>query len=167
MPVTTQENLDPSRNNSVTVDLCECTTDLWQRGAGDIVAMKARHASTHPMTNRSSILFCAEGMSLRCQKELVLLYRQGVDRPARTTDWLNARGYLLSHHHIRCPPHIFKGRFTEGHYGRQQPRIQTEVLGYSLVHLLILSHRSLVHVLHTVCFALLASHCLLQTVRFA
>lgn len=51
-----------------------------------------------------------EGMSLRCQKELVLLYKQDSQRPARTADWLNARGYLLSHHHIRCPNHIFRDR---------------------------------------------------------
>lgn len=51
-----------------------------------------------------------EGMSLRCQKELVLLYKQDSQRPAKTADWLNARGYLLSHHHIRCPNNIFKDR---------------------------------------------------------
>jgi len=51
-----------------------------------------------------------EGMSLRCQKELVLLYKQDSQRPARTADWLNARGYLLSHHHIRCPNYIFRDR---------------------------------------------------------
>jgi len=51
-----------------------------------------------------------EGMSLRCQKELVLLYKQDSQRPARTADWLNARGYLLSHHHIRCPDYIFRDR---------------------------------------------------------
>ena len=39
------------------------------------------------------------------------------------------------------------------HYGPKQPRIQTEVLGHSLVRSLIRSHRSLV--------------CLLRTARFA
>ena len=39
------------------------------------------------------------------------------------------------------------------HYGRKQPRKQTEVLGHSLVHSLVCSHRSLV--------------CLLRTARFA
>jgi len=66
--------------------------------------------ASHDPRKLGSVEKQLEGMSLRCQKELVLLYRQGVDRPARTTDWLNARGYLLSHHHIRCPSHVFKDR---------------------------------------------------------
>ena len=57
-----------------------------------------------------SPLIPSEGMSLRCQKELVLLYRQDSQRPARTADWLNARGYVLSHHHIRCPGYVFRGK---------------------------------------------------------
>ena len=39
------------------------------------------------------------------------------------------------------------------HYGRKQPRIQTEVLGHSLVRSLVHSHRSLVCLLCTACFA--------------
>ena len=39
------------------------------------------------------------------------------------------------------------------HCGPEQPRIQTEVLGHSLVHSLIRSHRSFVHLLCTDCFA--------------
>ena len=35
------------------------------------------------------------------------------------------------------------------HYGQEQPRIQTEVLGHSLVRLLVRSYRSLVRLLRT------------------
>merc|ERR1712136_322498 len=41
----------------------------------------------------------------------------------------------------------------ERHYGRKQPRIQTEVLGHSLVRSLVPSHRSLVRLLRTARFA--------------
>lgn len=51
-----------------------------------------------------------ENMSLRCQKELVLLYRNDTKAPSKTAEWLNARGYLFSHHHIKCPNFIFKDR---------------------------------------------------------
>ena len=39
------------------------------------------------------------------------------------------------------------------HYGRKQPRIQSEVLGHSLVRLLVCSHHSLVRLLWTTRFA--------------
>ena len=46
--------------------------------------------------------------------------------------------------------HLF---FSPFHYGRKQPRIQTVVLGHSLVRSLVRSHRSLVRLLRTVRFA--------------
>ena len=39
------------------------------------------------------------------------------------------------------------------HYGPEQPRIQTEVLGHSLVRLLVRPDHSLICLLHTACFA--------------
>ena len=39
------------------------------------------------------------------------------------------------------------------HYGQIQPRIQTEVLGHSLVRSLVRSHRSLIRLLQTARFA--------------
>ena len=39
------------------------------------------------------------------------------------------------------------------HYGQKQPRIQTEVLGHSLVRSLVRSHRSLIRLLQTARFA--------------
>ena len=39
------------------------------------------------------------------------------------------------------------------HYGRKQPRIQTEILGHSLVRSLIRSHRSIFRLLRTARFA--------------
>ncbi|XP_074654030.1 patatin-like phospholipase domain-containing protein 6 [Tubulanus polymorphus] len=56
-----------------------------------------------------------ENLSVRAQKELVLLHREDVDkpRPGGTVHWLNARGWCSSHHHIRCPKRVFSGRSPE------------------------------------------------------
>ena len=43
------------------------------------------------------------------------------------------------------------------HCGAEQPRVQTEVLGQPLVHLLVRSHCSLICLLRTAWFALLRS----------
>ena len=47
----------------------------------------------------------------------------------------------------------FKPNEKVGHYGRKQPRIQTEVVGHSLVRSLVRSHRSLVRLLRNARFA--------------
>ncbi|XP_028394632.1 patatin-like phospholipase domain-containing protein 7 isoform X3 [Dendronephthya gigantea] len=45
-----------------------------------------------------------ENMQVRAQKELVLLHRAlHKKRITRTVEWLNARGWISAHHHIRCP----------------------------------------------------------------
>ncbi|XP_070581967.1 patatin-like phospholipase domain-containing protein 7 [Ptychodera flava] len=51
-----------------------------------------------------------ETLAVRAQKELVLLHREvdGVYKaPTRTVEWLNARGWVSSHQHIRCPKRVF------------------------------------------------------------
>ena len=52
------------------------------------------------------------------------------------------------------------------HYGPKQPRIQTEVLGHSLVRSLVRSHCSLVRLLRTARFAC-ALHCAHSLAHFA
>ncbi|XP_077986845.1 patatin-like phospholipase domain-containing protein 7 isoform X2 [Glandiceps talaboti] len=51
-----------------------------------------------------------ETVAVRAQKELVLLHKE-VDGyykpPTRTAEWLNARGWVSSHHHIRCHKRVF------------------------------------------------------------
>ncbi|XP_052766241.1 patatin-like phospholipase domain-containing protein 7 isoform X3 [Mya arenaria] len=51
-----------------------------------------------------------ETIDVRAQKELVLLHREDADYPRGTVDWLNARGWCSSHHHIRCPKRVFSKR---------------------------------------------------------
>ncbi|XP_033643648.1 neuropathy target esterase-like isoform X2 [Asterias rubens] len=54
-----------------------------------------------------------EMSAVRAQKELILLHREkdGVyQAPERTAEWLNARGWCISHHHIRCPKRMFSRR---------------------------------------------------------
>ena len=43
-----------------------------------------------------------ERLAIRTQKELVLLHKEGGDRPNNTIDWLNMRQWITSHHHILC-----------------------------------------------------------------
>lgn len=49
----------------------------------------------------------AESIAQRTQKELVLLHREGADKPRSTVAWLNMRSWCSSHHHIRCPKRMF------------------------------------------------------------
>ncbi|XP_063966189.1 patatin-like phospholipase domain-containing protein 7 [Lytechinus pictus] len=54
-----------------------------------------------------------EALAVRAQKELILLHREkdGVYKPpSGTAEWLNARGWCVSHHHIRCPKRMFSKR---------------------------------------------------------
>ncbi|CAE1145410.1 NTE [Acanthosepion pharaonis] len=54
-----------------------------------------------------------ENIAVRAQKELILLHREDADTPRRTADWLNARGWCSSHHHIRCPKRVFSRKSKE------------------------------------------------------
>lgn len=51
-----------------------------------------------------------ETVDVRAQKELVLLHQEDADYPQGTVEWLNARGWCSSHHHIRCPKRVFSKR---------------------------------------------------------
>jgi len=51
-----------------------------------------------------------ENLTVRTQKELVLLHREGGDKPKNTVEWLNIRSWCSSHHHIRCPKKLFNLR---------------------------------------------------------
>ena len=51
-----------------------------------------------------------ETIDVRAQKELVLLHTEDADYPTGTVEWLNARGWCSSHHHIRCPKRVFSKR---------------------------------------------------------
>ncbi|XP_055349983.1 patatin-like phospholipase domain-containing protein 7 isoform X2 [Paramacrobiotus metropolitanus] len=46
-------------------------------------------------------------MDLRAEKRLVLLHRPDAVIPKNTADWLNIRGWLSAHHHIKCPKRLF------------------------------------------------------------
>jgi hypothetical protein len=49
-----------------------------------------------------------ENIAVRAQKELVLLHNEDAESPRGTIEWLNARGWCSSHHHIRCPKRVLK-----------------------------------------------------------
>ncbi|CAH1402896.1 unnamed protein product [Nezara viridula] len=51
-----------------------------------------------------------ERLSIRTQKELVLLHKEGVERPNNTIEWLNMRQWISSHHHILCSKRMFSRR---------------------------------------------------------
>lgn len=74
-----------------------------------------------------------ESISIRVQKELVLLHKPGVAHPKGTVKWLNALGWLSSYFHVssennrihsddinvinmlqvRCPDYFFTWTLTE------------------------------------------------------
>ncbi|CAL1533982.1 unnamed protein product [Lymnaea stagnalis] len=49
-----------------------------------------------------------ESIAVRAQKELILLHKEDADTPKNTAEWLNARGWLSSHHHLRCPKRVLR-----------------------------------------------------------
>ncbi|XP_068740999.1 patatin-like phospholipase domain-containing protein 7 isoform X2 [Montipora capricornis] len=54
-----------------------------------------------------------ENIGVRSQKELILLHHEDATagfRISHTVDWLNARGWICAHHHVRCPKKIFGRR---------------------------------------------------------
>lgn len=48
-----------------------------------------------------------ETVAVRTQKELILLHKEGDEKPKNTVEWLNARSWCSSYHHIQCPARIF------------------------------------------------------------
>uniref|UniRef100_A0A1B6E580 Neuropathy target esterase sws n=1 Tax=Clastoptera arizonana TaxID=38151 RepID=A0A1B6E580_9HEMI len=48
-----------------------------------------------------------ERMAMRTQKELILLHKEGGERPNNTLTWLNMRTWVSSHHHIQCSKRMF------------------------------------------------------------
>ncbi|XP_076455375.1 patatin-like phospholipase domain-containing protein 7 isoform X2 [Babylonia areolata] len=54
-----------------------------------------------------------ENMAPRAQKELILLHKEDADTPRGTAEWLNARGWCSSFHHIRCNKRVFSRRAPE------------------------------------------------------
>jgi lysophospholipid hydrolase len=51
-----------------------------------------------------------ESLTVRTQKELILLHKSTGERPKNTVEWLNIRSWCSSHHHIRCPKKVFLPR---------------------------------------------------------
>lgn len=47
-------------------------------------------------------------MSVRAQKELILLHPDTAKEPSNTVAWLNARGWVSSHLHVRCSEYILR-----------------------------------------------------------
>jgi len=45
--------------------------------------------------------------------ELILLHREDAEPPSGTVDWLNIRGWITSHHHLRCPKRIYSKKSPE------------------------------------------------------
>ncbi len=54
-----------------------------------------------------------EQVNVRAQKELILLHKEDADTPKGTIEWLNARGWLTTHHHIKCPKRVFSRKSRE------------------------------------------------------
>lgn len=51
-----------------------------------------------------------ENLTVRTQKELILLHKEGGEKPKNTVEWLNIRSWCSSHHHIRCSKKLFSLR---------------------------------------------------------
>ena len=57
-------------------------------------------AEKTPSESMSHIVKQVESISMRVQKELVLMHREGILHPSGTVKWLNALGWLSSYFHV-------------------------------------------------------------------
>lgn len=48
-----------------------------------------------------------ESLAVRAQKELILLWGEENERPQRTAEWLDVRGWVSSHYHLRAPHRMY------------------------------------------------------------
>ncbi|CAG7837535.1 unnamed protein product [Allacma fusca] len=71
-----------------------------------------------------------EHLAVRTQRELVLLHREGGDRPQNTAAWLNARSWCSSHHHLQCPKKMFTKKARHSDYYvkliRTEPNVHSD-----------------------------------------
>ncbi|KAL5008772.1 hypothetical protein ScPMuIL_014353 [Solemya velum] len=67
-----------------------------------------------------------ETIYVRAQKELILLHKEDAEKPRRTVEWLNARGWCSTHHHIRCSKRIFSRRSLSQTLDMYQKLFQSE-----------------------------------------
>ncbi|KRX96135.1 Neuropathy target esterase [Trichinella pseudospiralis] len=51
-----------------------------------------------------------ENLTVRAQKELILLWHDSTDRPRRTAEWLDLHGWVSSHYHVRFRDRVFRQR---------------------------------------------------------
>ena len=76
-----------------------------------------------------------ETIDVRAQKELVLLHTEDADYPTGTVEWLNARGWCSSHHHIRCPKRVFSKRSAAKMVScATQKNLSRYILQYSAIY---------------------------------
>jgi len=64
-------------------------------------------AEKGPSESMGQIVKQVEAISVRVQKELVLLHKESISHPSGTVKWLNALGWLSSYFHVRCPEYFF------------------------------------------------------------
>ncbi|VDO80221.1 unnamed protein product [Soboliphyme baturini] len=51
-----------------------------------------------------------ENLAVRAQKQLILLWKEDTVRPKKTADWLDHRGWISAHHHLRVQRRMFSRR---------------------------------------------------------
>ncbi|CAG0919167.1 unnamed protein product [Notodromas monacha] len=96
--------------NRMVLYQCDPTLTMWTRRCirqADCILIVAL-ADKEP--SEGKIERELDKMSIRTQKELVLLHRDPKNKPSNTAAWLNVRSWCSNHHHIRCPPRMFSRR---------------------------------------------------------
>jgi lysophospholipid hydrolase len=67
-----------------------------------------------------------ESLAIRTQRELVLLHKEGEQRPSNTVLWLNMRSWCSNHHHIRCPKRMFTRKSQQRMMEMYRKRMENE-----------------------------------------
>uniref|UniRef100_A0A8C3PZX8 lysophospholipase n=1 Tax=Chrysolophus pictus TaxID=9089 RepID=A0A8C3PZX8_CHRPC len=82
---------------------CLCVTASWE-----INHRMVLFAGQSLLTLRHQLPFSS--LSVRAQKQLILLHKEDGPLPSRTVEWLNMRSWCSAHLHIHCPRRVFSKR---------------------------------------------------------
>ena len=75
-----------------------------------------------------------DAMDLPAEKKLVLLHRPETVVPKNTADWLNMRGWVSSHHHVKCTKRMFLSKspsWFEDYYTQKRESIPDKFSDFS------------------------------------
>ncbi|CDW55863.1 neuropathy target esterase [Trichuris trichiura] len=95
---------------SIVLYLCDLELNRWTSVCirrADCILIVA-NGESEPVVG--SIEQQLEKLAVRAQKELILLWEDTIKNPKHTAEWLDLRGWVSSHYHVRFRKYLFRQR---------------------------------------------------------